>query len=596
MFFWVIFSATSYILEPDTNFYMDQDPINIYVNPIQSTNRLITYSYSTFNLFCQATQQEQFSSFTQNLIGESFEISPISLVLNNNENCHYICRKTYTQEQKEILYFLIDNHYKMKMKADNIPMTVDVGTDDNGFPIYTNGYNIGFRENSMKKHGLIPGYHYLTTHLNITIYLLKDINLGTYTITRFQIVPISHLYQAPCVFEYASALENTTDVVYSYSVNFLVDDNLKNENRFYSHVKYHYHIPLNRDQYLLTSIISMIIIVSGIIYIIKTIFGFHNKLQSESSTLEVISRDIFRGPKNQVTLSIFVSSGLTAFAIISIILLLLSLNFFGPAKYDSIIKVLIILYLLFSPILAFLYTYFYILMGGMNWRRLTVLSLFSQLIFVCVIFGSQHLQSVIYESSGTISFKRFCILFGFLAFSFIIQLITVFLTIIFRLYKRPIESNLIPRKIPFKPIFLFSEAVENIVGFVTYVIISPIFHSILNSFWEKYVLFGVFHFLIFDYLKMLFVSSVITMVFIIIKLKKADYEWWWISFKAPAHTSVIIFLGSVRYWMKNMNTFDQDNAFIFFFNIFIFIFFVGIINGGFGFLLSLFLLRILYKQ
>jgi transmembrane 9 superfamily protein 2/4 len=310
--------------------------IKVFVNRLNSVDSVVPYEYTSFD-FCKPKDEE--SSPTENLgqvvFGERIRPSVYKFEFNKNETKKLACVKKYDtskDDDKKKLDFLkrgLEQNYQHHWIVDNLPITWCYQTENTqtycstGFPIGCFNKKSGKVKDacSYLGDGLADNAYYVFNHVDIVIeFHGRSNDWGGNTpeeagrLVRAKLTPRSIKHGAEketsasfltdILMEMTSA-EKTVSIVYSYSISFVENRNVRWSSRWDYLLE---SMPHSNIQWF--SILNSVVIVlflSGMVAMImlrtlhKDIARYNQMDDSEDAQEEfgwkLVHGDVFRGPR-----------------------------------------------------------------------------------------------------------------------------------------------------------------------------------------------------------------------------------------------------------------------------------------------------------
>ena len=584
-------------MDPIPTSFMDNYPIDLYVGSLISSKFTRPLPYNYGDLFCLPSDYSSEYSLLDNAVGDQFSTTPYKFFINRGAHCKSTCKKIYTKEQKEMLYKLIDDKYKIQFYTDTIPSSILYNyIPESNTKQYLYGFDIGFKETKDSKRGLIPGYHYMYTHINISINVNVDHSLGLYRVMELEIVPVAPPNKPPCSFDFPESIENTTEFLFTYSLDFNIVDE-KPEDRWKLVVERSITPPI-KWTYLANAMIAVfsgaIIFYGFFIQYIRSIASHSTGQQSRG--WKSLRGDVFRPPRYSLAWASIISNGIH-FLICSFVLILFgAMKILSPYRKSLIPKIFGYTYLGASFLNGFLTQYLFAATGSSDKKFASLKSSIISNIFPLVFLAF----FLIFESeSGSLEFipihKSIIIIFIML-FSISLNVIGTVLCIIFKRFKGIGECSAFPRNIPTLPFYLIPEVIEVFIGVLIYISFIPMLETLMKQVWAPFGLFKIWGIFFGSCLSALILSSMLSLSHIFIRLQHEDYNWWWTSFKGPATSGFFVFMHMLGRFLLTMYTSNIYVSLTFCFKCLLFSLIFGFSCGAIGSISCLILVRYLYKK
>lgn len=533
------FLAKSYFMDPAPEQLMENYAFEVVAGDLVTTKISHPLPYSTGDLFCLPNDFMTSTGLSNQLIGEQISSTVYKFHMHKTSKCKLICKKRYTPEQKKLLYYLIDNHYKVNYYIDSMPAYVDISTTEGvSQPIY--GVDIGFKEPPNSPHNLTANAHYITTHYNISIHLFKDFALGINYIMGVTFTPISPPNYPPCVFDFPDTVENTTEFFWTYSLTYdYVDE--KPSDRWRLVVQNSYTQPIKWA--LIVNIIIGCILASFIFYIF---FLQYIRQQSASAPStegwKVLRNDVFRPPKNPLIWSSIIAYGIHIILVCLSVLIPCALHILSPAKTTNLAIFAIISYIVFSFVQGYILQYIFASTGATS-KKFTVLkgNLYIHAFNVCLLAFMDMTMASWPLTTHFITVNKFFLIFTTAMICIFLACLGSILCMVIHRFKGIADCSAYPRQIRTRG-FWKEQFLLLGVGFAVSLPFVPICDLCMRLSWVPYAIWklwpSLFGCLIASYL----ISIASSMASTFYRLKNEDYEWWWPSIIGPLTSIIFVFM------------------------------------------------------
>lgn len=592
-----LFFSSSYLLDPEPVTFMDSHTLAVTVGPLQSSKFSLPLPFNIEDLFCVPSDFKMTTTLFDNIIGMHSGPSVFKYIPNKeNHKCKSTCRKTYTKQQKAVLFDLIDKHYKIFLYADGMPCSVKYSNATEGQQKYTYGYDIGFKEGKDKKRGLSAGLHYMYTHLNITFHLHRDYALGVNTVMDFEIKPIAPPNKPPCTFEFADSLENATDVLFTYNMNHdFIDE--KRETRWKRAVEKVQAPEINWAMIansIIASLTITVIFYALFVQYIKSIVTDSNGQQLRG--WKSLRADVFRPPRYSLKWAGLVSNGAHLFISSFILLILGATGVLSPAKPSSVPKIFFTIYVIFTVVSGFLNQYLYAAAGSSGKKFATLKTTLYSSIIPLVFYTIIVIIDSFDKSLEYLPLNNMIIIVFSLLGCISLNAIGTILCVVLKRFKGIGECSAFPRKMPPQPFCLVHEVTETIIGFIVFFSFMPMLDTLIKYVWVPFGLWKIWGVFLGSYSSALALSSILSVSIIYIRLNHEDYEWWWTSFKGPLMSALFVFLHIMKTFMLNMDSTNICVSAVYIMKALAFSLIFGLSCGAVGCLSVLVLIRYMYNK
>uniref|UniRef100_A0A672J4C1 Transmembrane 9 superfamily member n=1 Tax=Salarias fasciatus TaxID=181472 RepID=A0A672J4C1_SALFA len=592
-----------------------QKEIQLYVNRLDSVESVLPYEYDVFP-FCKDDHEKRpTENLGQVLFGERIESSPYKFFFNKKVDCQPVCTTNFKKGDKadiaklDFLKMGMQLNYQHHWIIDNMPVTWCYDVED-GQKYCNPGFPIGCLVTSdgrVKDACVInaefnkKNTFYVFNHVDIQITYHSGAAEG-WTGARLvgatlEPKSIKHADEkntncgeGTSPMEVPGEFSNDVSIVYTYSVSFVENNNIKWASRWdYILVS----MPHTNIQWF--SIMNSLVIVlflSGMVAMImlrtlhKDIARYNQVDQEdaqEESGWKQVHGDVFRPPRKGMLLSVFLGQGTQIFIMTFITLFLACLGFLSPANRGALMTCAVVLWVLLGTPAGYVSARLYKTFGGEKWKTNVLLT---ALLCPGIVFADFFLMNLILWVEGSSAAIPFGTLVAILALWFGISVPLTFIGAYFGFKKpaieQPVRTNQIPRQIPEQS--FFTKPIPGIVmgGILPFGCIFIQLFFILNSIWshQMYYMFG-FLFLVFIIL--LITCSEATILLCYFHLCAEDYHWWWRSFLTSGFTAVYLFIYAVHYFFSKLQIIGAASTILYFGYTMIMVLIFFLFTGTIGF-------------
>uniref|UniRef100_A0A671UVA8 Transmembrane 9 superfamily member n=1 Tax=Sparus aurata TaxID=8175 RepID=A0A671UVA8_SPAAU len=588
--------------------------IQLFVNRLDSVESVLPYEYDVFDFCKDAKEKRPSENLGQVLFGERIESSPYKFNFKQNVKCKAVCKKDYKKgDQDDVtkLDFLkmgMQLNYQHHWIIDNMPVTWCYDVED-GQKYCNPGFPIGclVTADGRAKDACVinsefnkKNTFYVFNHVDIKITFHSGASEGwrgaRLVAATLEPKSIKNTDENNPTCEGGSPMEvpgefdNDVSIIYTYSVTFEQNDDIKWASRWdYILVS----MPHTNIQWF--SIMNSLVIVlflSGMVAMImlrtlhKDIARYNQVDQEdaqEESGWKQVHGDVFRPPRKGMLLSVFLGQGTQIFIMTFITLFLACLGFLSPANRGALMTCAVVLWVLLGTPAGYVSARLYKTFGGEKWKTNVLLT---ALLCPGIVFADFFLMNLILWVEGSSAAIPFGTLVAILALWFGISVPLTFVGAYFGFKKaaieQPVRTNQIPRQIPEQS--FFTKPIPGIVmgGILPFGCIFIQLFFILNSIWshQMYYMFG-FLFLVFIIL--LITCSEATILLCYFHLCAEDYHWWWRSFLTSGFTAVYLFIYAVHYFFSKLQIIGAASTILYFGYTMIMVLIFFLFTGTIGF-------------
>ncbi|PNF25989.1 Transmembrane 9 superfamily member 2 [Cryptotermes secundus] len=609
--------------------------VTLYVNRLNTEESIIPYEYEYFD-FCKVddkTKTSPVENLGQVVFGERIRPSNYKIEFLHNEPCVELCKKSYkpkdtdSEERLLLLKKGMSLNYQHHWIVDNMPVTWCYPLEDN-HQYCSTGFPMGcyVRENGGSQDCVIssnynkPKTFYIFNHVDLTITYHSgkgedwDVGFGSNggRIISVKVTPRSIKHSNPAKLDCSEKepmdipggdLEDDLNIIYSYSVKFVMNNTIKWSSRWDYILESMPHT--NIQWFSILNSLVIVLFLSGMVAMImlRTLhkdIARYNQIDSGEDAQEefgwkLVHGDVFRPPRKGMLLSVLLGSGTQVFCMSLITLAFACLGFLSPANRGALMTCAMVLFVCLGTPAGYVSARIYKSFGGEKWKSNVLLtSMLSPGVVFCLFF----VMNLILWSKGSSAAVPFTTLIALLALWFGVSVPLTFIGAYFGFRKRPIEhpvrTNQIPRQIPDQSIY--TQPVPGIImgGVLPFGCIFIQLFFILNSLWssQMYYMFG-FLFLVFIIL--VITCSETTILLCYFHLCAEDYHWWWRSFLTSGFTAFYLFVYCIHYFVTKLNIEDTTSTFLYFGYTLIMVFLFFLLTGTIGFFACFWFVRKIYS-
>ena len=230
---------------------------------------------------------------------------------------------------------------------------------------------------------------------------------------------------------------------------------------------------------------------------------------------------------------------------------------YSPENRGSFINILLLFFVLLSFVNGYCSTWLYSSFGGkhIKWSmRLsgtlvpsTIASSLSSIGILFVLYLIQNIVAASHHSITAISpISLIKLLLIWLCLAFPLLLLGSSLGLKREPYVVPVATSAIPREIPPQPWYLRNLPLMLIGGVVPFGVIFVELFFVISSLWMGQGYF-LYRFVFITLILLILVTAEIAIIIIFSILCSENYNWWWISFIAPASSGIYAFAFSFYY-------------------------------------------------
>lgn len=550
--------------------YKAKDPIQLLVNHLtpslhqmssSKTNKKTKtpiYSYDYYYpkfRFCKPKDgaKKQLESLGAIILGDRIFNSPFEINMLEEKKCQTLCLSTYEPDVAPFVNRNIRAGYSYNWIVDGLPAARKVQERRNNAEFYSTGFPIGGLDEE--------GSPFLYNHFNIHIEYHKR-SEDNYRVVGVLVDPASYdrkdleknvNNEALCdtsLKPVKITKDASTEVIWTYSVTFE-----ESKTAWATRWDKYLHVYDPTIQWFSLVNFSLVVIILGVIMghilvsTLKNDIVRYNEVNldddvSYESGWKLVYGDVFRSPPNRMLLSVIVGSGAQLFCMMVVTIAFSLLGLLSPSNRGALFTFILIIFMLFSVISAYVSGYLYRLFGGENWKMNMILTP----VFVPgIAFGSFIVLNfflISVKSSGALPFGT---MVAMIAIWFAIS---VPLSVVGSLWQSkralisvPVRTNQIPRQIPIQPWYLGTAPSMILCGLFPFGSIAVELYFILTSIWFSRIYY-MFGFLFFCLVLMILTTALISVLCVYYTLCSENYKWQWRSVLVGGSCAIYVFIHS----------------------------------------------------
>ncbi|EEB06403.1 hypothetical protein SJAG_01445 [Schizosaccharomyces japonicus yFS275] len=592
------------------NEYRSGDELAILVGHTSSTKSPFTYTYYDLPFVCPfgSTKASHRSSLGDVLMDNRFSSTNFQIRMLQDVSCKNLCELKLSDEGKGSAKEYIENEYKINWSLDDLPAALKPAVTGKDVR-YVSGIPFG---------NISYGKVFLYNHFDFIIRYRPAslIQSDKWQIVGFEVLPISQA-DATCPDAYLTDNKDVSgneyvldsqvsDVQYSYSVRFVLDEQTTWGQRMKKYVTY---TSLYDRKYGFMNAIIIIFLLStfvtGIVsqQLFTKKYENYEQLQEEglesedSDTWKLVKTDVFRPPAHPRLFSALFGAG-CQFAAMCMFLVLL--GFLGWAqKKASVVNSAIALYVLTGVFAGYFSQSLYHSFGtDKEWKKVGVLT--ASLVPFLVSFFGMVINFFFFVSSSS-RVIPFSTILGLLALWVLINAPLVFvgsaIALRWPIFEQTIVNSQVSRSIPRQPWYLKFPYNVLFSGCLPFCSIFVEVCNLLAITWKENNAFFFF----FDYLFGMIVVITLTIsltaiISVYTLLQSENYHWWWHSLLIGASPAIYLLLYAIYFYFQNLRTYSWNGVIVYYGNCAIGICIFVLYTSTVSFLSSLLFVKTLFKS
>ena len=569
------------------NDFKNGDVVSLVANSLRSSVRAIPLDFAAEGVFCSLSNHTDMrTNIGEFLVGDSIQQTPISLTIGQNAECVSICKKKYTQEQKNYLMKLIDTNYRMSLTLDGIPCsrfeTYTSGREK--YRIRSPGYDIGTVQGN--------GKHFVSNHVTFRV-KLSPAAKGVVRIVGFDIDSAENT-GSKCNVKEQRSLEDWDEIEYTYSVKYEMSD-LSWYKRWNDILSIDYNPKIHWFSLVNTLLLLFCMTILVVVVLVQTLRKDINKLTQtilddetpEETGWKLVHGDVFRPPRHPEIICAIVGSGLQLVIASLIVIGIAAIGFLAPLNTGSMVTSIAVIFVVVAPFGGgFAGKMFRTIGSGSSLRNYFVSALF----FVGPVLLLYLLANVVLSVNGSPAALTMKVVSELFIMIGVLDLGLFGLGYLVGLQMSPFHCtarvNSIERAVPKQPFFLSIWFTGLVCGTTIFAAIYVQVYFIFLSFWTNLTYYYLFGLLLIVLIAMLLLSCEISVFVTYLNLSYENHRWWWRAFYAPASVSIVCFLYSLYFMGAIYHPADLSSIIIFILMSFGTLIVLALGNGCVGFIAS----------
>eukprot|EP00536_Pseudo-nitzschia_multiseries_P016133 jgi/Psemu1/69760/estExt_Genemark1.C_10250002 len=574
------------------------------------------------------------------LQGHDMKPAPFKLYAQVDKPCTPLCLVTLEGKKLRWVRNLIQRQYRIQLQLDGLPVLMR--SSELNYAV--RGYPVGFvtarptPTQTKGRRGRIPDNAdiYLYNHLKFAITYREDPDFEGIRITGFDVHPVSITHDIPSsksVTEESNTeittctgfgvendpsnylsltfngnengMQNSVDVVYSYDVTWIQNDNLMWADRWDVYLvgapddDIHYYSIVNSLMivFFMTGAIATIMIRT----LRKDIAGY-NELQTleeaqEESGWKLVHGDVFRPPQySPMFLSVMVGTGAQIGTAFALAMLLAIFNVTNSMRKGQILTSMILLYVLCGSIAGYVSSRIYKFCEASNWKMNSIATAAA---LPSVFVGMFTVLNIFLSFAGAataVSFLTIIVLFLlWLTISAPMVFVGAFIGLKSKAIEVPTKTKQIARVVPEPPFHMNAGATMLMGGVLPFGSVCIELAFIMSALWLHQIYY-VMGFLLAVLGILAANCAQVSIVLCYLQLCAEDHRWWWKSFMNCAMAGFYLFVYSLWFLSSRLDLVGVLPVVVYLTYMSMISICFGLFCGSVGFLSSFWFTRTIYGQ
>lgn len=623
--------------------YEQDSEVWIYADLVNSKKTLISYNfyelpgcpYKPENSATKRRREKK--NLGSRLQGHDLKAAPFNLLTQQNKPCTPMCAVKLEGKKLRWLKHLIKRQYRVQLQLDQLPVLMRSAE----LNYAVRGYPVGFRTPNKTVSKPKPGDKkakkifddkmniFLYNHLKFTITYHQDPeSFDGIRITGFDVHPVSIAHKfdpsssvsentkdittcqgmdvennADTYLSLSMGQPNSVDVVYSYDVTWVENDNLLWADRWDVYL-----VGAPDDDIHYYSIVNSLMIVMFMTAAIATIMirtlrkdiAGYNELQTleeaqDETGWKLVHGDVFRPPSTSpMLLSVMVGTGAQIGLAFALTMVLAMLNITSSMRKGQVLTSMILLYVVCGSVAGYVSSRVYKFSGASNWKLNTMATAAAlPAVFVAIFIVLNIFLSVV-NAATSVSFLTIIVLFLlWITISAPMVFIGSFIGLKAKTIEVPTKTKQIARVIPEGPWHMNPGVTIMMGGVLPFGSVCIEMAFIMSALWLHQIYY-VMGFLLAVLTILAATCAQVGIVLCYLQLCAEDHRWWWRSFMNCATAGFYLYLYSLWFLSYRMDM-------VGFLPVTIYLTYMGMISisfglfcGSVGFLSSLWFTRTIY--
>ena len=603
--------------------YKTNERVDLFVNLVRSSSTLVPYSYYSLPV-CRPKHLELDRRNLGLIISGSAPFKSLYDIFSLHRlwpGCRTVCGpldkavRKLNNEQIRIFSTLINERYEAEWIVDNMPVVVELeaenqlGTvfqmqapfiplgrqsDKFSFPnasapmnILYNHHKIIISYQKMKSRGLrIVGVRVEPRSIKHSLAFTSSKNPHEFPLTCWEHLQHESLY--------LNTSQDSMDVVWTYSVDWVLDSQTTWENRYDGLFR-----EMDWESHWF-GLFSGLLIMVPFSMVMAAVFWrtcrkspkLNVEEEIEQTGWKLLHGDVFRAPQRSHWFAVFAGSGVQMLALMGIVSLFSVLGMLAPPNRGSMLTATVILYVLLGFVAGYISAKLYRQFNGLRTLRMMSLGLILVPGSILALFFLANVILWQHRSSAGLSAWMVLAAVGLWGVHSILALFGMFLGTRVSLSKFPTLVNNIPRFIPKQPWYNNRVLVFLCSGIIPFAVFWIELYYLLEAIWMGHWV-ATFAFVFLSILLLTLATAFVSILAVFLRLRTEDYHWWWRSFFMASAPALYVFF-YMMYFIRYMKLMSLASLFIYLIYSSLFCLAFAIYLGGVGIASCYYFVTIIY--
>jgi len=562
------------------------------------------------------------------LQGHKITPAPFKLYAMLDTPCTTMCSVTLEFKKLRWVRNLIQRQYRVQLQLDGLPVLMrssELNYAVRGYPVGFQTTSGGAPENPRKRRNKLRdnAEMFLYNHLKFAITYRQDPEFDGIRITGFDVHPVSiaHNIADPTPTCQGMNVENdpntylslamdqgnrnAVEVVYSYDVTWIENDNLMWADRWDVYLvgapddDIHY--------YSIVNSLMIVVFMTGAIATImirtlrKDIAGY-NELQTleeaqEETGWKLVHGDVFRPPSfSPMLLSVMVGTGAQIGCAFGGAMLLSVFHVTNSLRKGQILTSMILLYVLCGSVAGYISSRIYKFCEATNWKMNSIATAAALPAVFVAMFTVLNVFLSVAGAATAVSFFTIIVLFLlWVTISAPMVFAGAFIGLKSKAIEVPTKTKQIARVIPEAPVHMNSLITMLMGGVLPFGSVCIELAFIMSALW-LHQLYYVMGFLLAVLCILAATCAHVSIVLCYLQLCAEDHRWWWKSFMNCATAGFYLFLYSLWFLSSRLDLVGVLPVIVYMTYMSMISICFGLVCGSIGFISSFAFTRMIYGQ
>mmetsp|Transcript_12263 Transcript_12263/g.36002 ORF Transcript_12263/g.36002 Transcript_12263/m.36002 type:complete len:676 (-) Transcript_12263:344-2371(-) len=592
--------------------YTEGDPIQVYVNSLKSFDTEMPFEYYSMP-FCKPPEGVKGIANMANpgtlLEGLRIENSPYNLSIKVKQTSQVVCKDgpgyypSLSRKEAATIQKLIDEHYRVNMILDNLPVTMYDLLDETQEYVRP-GFELGYKDEDTGKYyinnhlvfnvlytvthgeytqakemaqaadamqftarklmGHLPGRVLKAADEADTYYMIVGFEVSPCSIRRTPGLPLEDVVCGVDDFHIRpQEVKENEEITYSYDV-YWQKSNIKWASRWDAYLR----MPGGNVHWfsIVNSCVVVLVMATLVaIILIRTVrqdLSKYEQLVMDSSAADLkddagwkmVAGDVFRSPASSRWLAVQVGSGVQIVLTSTISMVLATMGFLSPAARGALITTTMVVYVWLAFVAGFVAVYVWGLMER-TYNGWPIVCFSVSLYFPGIVLALFTVMNLVIFHTGTTGAIPIAMFFTVVLVWFVVSIPLAFvggyLALRMPIKEHPVKTNQIPRHVPPTSVSSSPWVLFFVAGLLPFGTTFIELYFAMTSIWLGYFYY-LFGFLLLIGILAVIITVEISVMCTYVQLCAEDYNWWWPSFRRGGSIAVYIAIYAIGFLLSRV--------------------------------------------